>query len=217
MYVTLYNKVLQDYAGTPVRSKLNIHAESGEFALSHIQGPMANSVQQTWKQYLRRAAVYTCLCFGLANTKAIAETSWTFSDMEWLRIYNAALKRGGMLHQNYYLSVGSMVVMIGKNCDTQATGNDYYQWKRGLMSGIGGTIVERPLVRKEKDELAGKFRYGRAILITDLMYRCQSNARGMTNIQYGLDEMGYAITVVDINSFTAACPRPRSSSTRSST
>ena len=82
-------------------------------------------------------------------------------------------------------------------------GNGYYQWKRGLMSGIGGTIVERPLVRKEKDELAGKFRYGRTILITDLMYRCQSNAGGMTDIQYWLDEMGYAITVVDINSFNS--------------
>jgi len=180
MYVTLYNKVLQDYTGTPVRSKLNIHEENGEFALSHIQGPMANSAQQTWRQYLRRTAVYTCLCFGLANAKAIAETSWAFSDMEWLRIYNAALKRGGMLHQNYYLSVSSMMVMIGKNSDAQATSNGYYQWKRGLMSGIGGTIVERPLVRKEKDELAGKFRYGRTILITDLMYRCQSNAGGMT-------------------------------------
>ena len=164
---------------------------------------MANSAQLTWRQYLRRTAVYTCLCFGLANAKAIAETLWAFSDMEWLRIYNAALKRGGMLHQNYYLSVGSMMVMIDKNTDAQATSNGYYQWKRGLMSGIGGTIVERPLARKETDELAGKFRYGRTILITDLMYRCQSNAGGMTNIQYGLDEMGYAITVVDINSFNS--------------
>ena len=38
-------------------------------------------------------------------------------------------------------------------------------------------------------------------MITDLVYKCSSNARGMTNIQYGLDEMGYAITVIDINSF----------------
>jgi hypothetical protein len=53
--------------------------------------------------------------------------------MEWLRIYNAALKRGGMIHQNYYLSVGSMMVMIGKNSDAQATSNDHFQWKRGLM------------------------------------------------------------------------------------
>ena len=69
------------------------------------------------------------------------------------------------------------------------------------MSGIGGTIVDRPMVRKEKDELAGKFRFGKTILITDLKYRCQSNSRGTTNIQYGLDEMGYVVTVIDINSF----------------
>ncbi|CAL1132075.1 unnamed protein product [Cladocopium goreaui] len=69
------------------------------------------------------------------------------------------------------------------------------------MSGIGGTIVDKPMVRKEKDELAGKFRFGKTILITDLNYKCQANSGGTTNIQYGLDEMGYVVTVVDINSF----------------
>ena len=122
--------------------------------------------------------------------------SYTFSDLEWLRIYNAAVKRGGML-----LSVGSMTVMVNMNDDLQATDREYMKWKRGLMSGIGGTTAERPLVRKEKDVLAEKFRFGKTILITDLVYKCSSNARGMTNIQYGLDEMGYAITVIDINSF----------------
>ena len=68
-----------------------------------VTGPMANSVQSTWHQYLRRLATYTCLCFGLAGAREIGETSYTFSDMEWLRIYNAAVKRGGMLHQNYYV------------------------------------------------------------------------------------------------------------------
>ena len=127
--------------------------------------------------------------FAMAN-------SYTFSDLEWLRIYNAAVKRGGIL-----LSVGSMTVMVNMNDDLQATDREYMKWKRGLMSGIGGTIAERPLVRKEKAVLAEKFRFGKTILITDLVYKCSSNARGMTNIQYGLDEMGYAITVIDINSF----------------
>ncbi|CAL1156060.1 unnamed protein product, partial [Cladocopium goreaui] len=54
---------------------------------------------------------------------------------------------------------------------------------------------------KEKDELAGKFRFGKTILITDLNYKCQANSGGTTNIQYGLDEMGYVVTVIDINSF----------------
>ena len=115
------------------------------------QGPMANSAQSTWRQYLRRVATYTCLCFGLANAREVADNSYTYSDLEWLRIYNAAVKRGGMLHQNYYLSVGSMTVMVNMNDDLQATDRDYAKWKRGLMSGIGGTIEERPLVGKEKD------------------------------------------------------------------
>ena len=94
-----------------------------------------------------------------------------------------------------------MTVMVEKNDDARATDRSYDKWKRGLMSGIGGTIVDKPMVRKEKDELAGKFRFGKTILITDLNYKCQANSRGTTNIQYGLDEMGYVVTVVDINSF----------------
>ena len=150
MYVVTYNKSLLDYTGTPVRSKLNIHEICGEFALSHVQGPMANSAQSTWRQYLRRVATYTCLCLGLGNTREIADNSYPLSDMEWLRIYNAAVKRGGMLHQNYYLSVGSMTVMITEDDESKATNQDYFQWKRGLSSGIGGTIVERPLVWYER-------------------------------------------------------------------
>ena len=91
--------------------------------------------------------------------------------MEWLRVYNAATKRGGLVYQNYYLSVGSMTVMVEKNDDAQATDRSYDKWKRGLMSGIGGTIVDKPMVRKEKDELAGKFRFGKTILVTDLNYK----------------------------------------------
>ena len=102
------------------------------------------------------------------------------------------------------MSVGSMTVMINLNDEAQATDRNYGKWRRGLQSGIGGTIVEEPMVRKEKDELAGKFRFGKTILITDLVYKCNSNARGMTNIQYGLDEMGlrcYTHRLIDINSF----------------
>ncbi|CAL1173959.1 unnamed protein product [Cladocopium goreaui] len=69
------------------------------------------------------------------------------------------------------------------------------------MSGIGGTIVDNPSMRKEKDELAGKFRFGKTILVTDLNYKCYSNSRGTTNIQYGLDDLGFVVTVIDINSF----------------
>ena len=201
--VITYCRVLIDYTGTQVRSILNSHVSTSgtEFALSHVQGPMAYNVQSTWRQYLRRVATYTCLCFGLANAREIGEASYPYSDMEWLRIYNAATKRGGLVYQNYYLSVGSMTVMVEKNDDARATDRNYDKWKRGLMSGIGGTIVDKPMVRKEIDELAGKFRFGKTILITDLNYKCYSNSRGTTNIQYGLDEMGYVVTVIDINSF----------------
>ena len=65
--VTTYCRVLTDYTGTQVRSILNIHVNTTdtEFALSHVQGPMANKAQSTWRQCLRRVATYTCLCLGL--------------------------------------------------------------------------------------------------------------------------------------------------------
>ena len=202
--VITYCRVLTDYTGTQMRSILNAHVSASndtEFALSHVQGPMANAAQSTWRRYLRRVATYTCLCFGLANARVIGEASYPYSDMEWLRIYNAATKRGGLIHQNYYLSVGSMTVMVEKNDDAQATDRSYDKWKRGLMSGIGGTIVDNPSVKKQTDELAGKFRFGKTILVTDLNYKCYSGSRVMTNIQYGLDELGYVVTLIDINSF----------------
>lgn len=55
----------------------------------------------------------------------IAEGSWRFSDLERLRIYNAAVKRGGMLHQNYYLSVGAIMAMVGMHDDGKASSSKY--------------------------------------------------------------------------------------------
>ena len=131
--MTLYNKVLQDYTGTPVRSKLNIHEENGDFTLSHCHihsgtnGKQRSTNMETVPEKDCRVHLPV---LRSSNAKAIAETLWAFSDMERLRIYNAALKRGGMLHQNYYLSVGSMMVMIDKNSDAQATSNG--QWLRPM-------------------------------------------------------------------------------------
>ena len=74
--VATYCKVWTDYTGTQVRPILNVHVGTeNDFALSHVQGPMANSAQSTWRQYLRRLATYTCLCFGLANAREIGQTS----------------------------------------------------------------------------------------------------------------------------------------------
>lgn len=125
--------------------------------------------------------MYTCLCFQLVNSEVIAEGSWKFCDMEWLRIYSAAVKRGGMLHQNYYLSVGAIMAMVGMNDDAKASSSKYLPCKRNLRPGLGGQIVENPLSQKESDELAGKFRSGKTYLLTDLRYKCTSNQGGVTN------------------------------------
>ena len=37
---------------------------------------------------------------------------------------------------------------------------------------------------------------GKTFLLTDLRYRCTSNTGGMRNIQYGLDDLGYAVGVL---------------------
>ena len=131
------------------------------------------------------------LYFQLVNSEAIAEGSWKFSELEWLRIYNAAVKRGGMMHQNYYLSDGAMMAMVGMNDDAQASSSKYLSCKRNLRPGLGGGIVENPLVQKESDELAGKFRSSKTYLLTELRYKCTSNQGGLTNIQY-MDWMNWA-------------------------
>ena len=184
---TLYNKILHVYSGTPVRSRLNIDMYTRTFALSHVQGPMANSVQNIWRQYLRRTAMYTCLCFQLANTEVIADSSWKFSDLEWLRIYNAAVKRGGMLHQNYYLSAGAIMAMVGRNDDSQATSSQYLVHKRNLPAGLGGRSSISRWSGKKTMSLQEDSGMGRPSCSPT---SC-TGAGGMTNIQYGLDDLGY--------------------------
>eukprot|EP00435_Cladocopium_sp_Y103_P007021 s7803_g2.t1 len=109
-----------------------------------------------------------------------------------------------MLHQNYYLSVGAMMAMVGLNDDARASSSKYLSLKKDLRPGLGGTIVPDPDVAKERDELAGQFRTGKTFLLTDLRYRCASNKGGLTNIQAGLEELGYQVAVIDINSFKSA-------------
>eukprot|EP00435_Cladocopium_sp_Y103_P064060 s913_g25.t1 len=154
------------------RNKLNYDYNLQVFAMSHVQGPMGHGVQHSWKQYLRRVAMHACLCFQLVGTEMIAEKSWSFSHLEWLRIYNAAVKKGGMLHQNFYLSVGSMMAMVGMNDDAKATSSKYLAAKRELRPGLGGTIVHQPDTAKDRDELAGQFRTGKTFLLTDLSGLC---------------------------------------------
>ena len=107
------------------------------------------------------------------------------------------------MHQNYYLSVGAIMAMVGMNDDAQASSSKYLPCKRNLRPGLGGQIVENPRAQKESDELAGKFRSGKTYLLTDLRYKCTSNQGGMTDIQYGLDELGDIVVVIDINSLEA--------------
>jgi hypothetical protein len=89
-----------------------------------------------------------------------------------------------------------MMAMVGRNDDSQATSSKYLVCKRNLRAGLGKSIVDRPLAQKENDELAGRFRFGKTFLLTDLRYRCTSNTGGMRNIQYGLDDLGYAVGVL---------------------
>jgi len=49
-------------------------------------------------------ATYLVACFQLTNAMVkINEKSASFSDLEWLRIYNAALKRAELMTRSFYL------------------------------------------------------------------------------------------------------------------
>lgn len=81
-----------------------------------------------------------------------------------------------------------MIVMIGRIKDDDASSADFLPLKRKMNPGLGGSVAERPARPKQQDELAGKFRNGKAFILTDLRYRYSSqNGRGSaTNIQGGL-------------------------------
>ena len=65
-----------------------------------VTGPMANSVQSTWHQYLRRLATYTCLCFGLAGAGYPLENQQAI-EHDWLvvlTILKNISQREGLSH-----------------------------------------------------------------------------------------------------------------------
>ena len=66
-----------------------------------VTGPMANSVQSTWHQYLRRLATYTCLCFGLAGAGYPLENQQFAIEHDWLvvlTILKNISQREGLSH-----------------------------------------------------------------------------------------------------------------------
>ena len=88
-----------------------------------------------------------------------------------------------------------MMAMVGRNRDEDATAAGFPMLKRKIRPGLGGDIVERPTRPRQQDELAGKFRDGKTFILTDLRYRFTlQNRRGSaTNIQGGLEDLGYEI------------------------
>lgn len=90
--------------------------------------------------------------------------------------------------KKFLLVNASMIVMIGRVKDDDASSADFLPLKRKMNPGLGGSVAERPARPKQQDELAGKFGNGKAFILTDLRYRYSSqNSRGSaTNIRGGL-------------------------------
>ena len=70
-----------------------------------------------------------------------------------------------------YFSTASMLMMIGQHDIEKANTSPLGAIKKQITNQLACRIVEFPSSTKSSDKLAGEFRSGTTILITDLMYR----------------------------------------------
>ena len=96
--------------------------------------------------------------------------------------------------------------MLGHHDTGVSNLSDFGRVKKAITNHLACKIIDSPTSPKDNDQLAGDFRAGNTILITDLMFRVgtQSGAHG---IQMGLSDMGWDnVMVFKIHEATADRP-----------
>ena len=185
--------------------------EAGRFLLSIIQGPAAMAASKTgsapWTQYLRRVTAYACMVFGICNPAVVTdEDAASIPEKEWLRCYSHIVRKYLLTRTGCYLSTAGMLVMLGHHDIGVSNLSDFGRIKKAITNHLACKIIDSPTTPKDNDQLAGDFRAGNTILITDLMFKVgtQSGAHG---IQMGLSDMGWDnVMVFKIHEATADRP-----------
>ena len=174
--------------------------ETDRFLLSIIQGPSAMAASKTgsapWAQYLRRVTSYACMVFGICSPAVVTdEEAASIPEKDWLRCYSHIVRKYLLTRTGCYLSTASMLVMLGYHDTDIANASGFGRIKKSITNHLGCKIIDSPTAPRDTDQLAGDFRAGYTVLVTDLMYRVgtQSGAHG---IQMGLSDMGWESVMV---------------------
>ena len=185
--------------------------EADRFLLSIIQGPAAMAASKTgsapWAQYLRRVTSYACMVFGVCSPAVVTdEEAASIPEKDWLRCYSHIVRKYLLTRTGCYLSTASMLVMLGYHDTDVANVSGFGRIKKSITNHLGCKIIDSPNAPRDTDQLAGDFRAGYTVLITDLMYRVgtQSGAHG---IRMGLSDMGWdSVEVFRIHDAAAENP-----------
>ena len=185
--------------------------ERDHFLLSIVQGPAAQAASTLgsapWAQYLRRVTAYACMIFGVCNPGVVTEdTASTISEKDWLRCYSHIVRKYMLTRTGCYLSTAGMLMMLGHHDVNVANQSDLGRVKKMITNPLACRIIEAPSGPRDHDMLAGDFRAGTTILITDLMFRVGTQS-GTHGIQMGLADMGWeSVEVFKIHDSEAERP-----------
>ena len=99
-------------------------------------------------------------------------------------------------------------MMLGKHDNELANASGLGRIKKNISNPLACKIIETPHASRESDTLAGEFRHGTTILITDLMFRVGTQT-GCHDMGMGLADMGWAIELFKIHESDAERPIQR--------
>ena len=181
-----------------------------QFLLSIMQGPAASPTNITgWAQYLRRVSAYGCMIFGVCNPAVVTDDDAAkISEADWLKCYSHLVRTHVLAMAGCYLSTAGLLMMLGKHDNEVANASGLGRIKKNISNPLACKILETPHASRESDTLAGEFRHGTTILITDLMFRVGTQT-GCHDMGMGLADMGWAIELFKVHESDAERPIQR--------
>eukprot|EP00435_Cladocopium_sp_Y103_P031471 s3097_g8.t1 len=140
------------------------------------------------------------MVFGVCNPRVVTdEESTKISEIDWLRCYSHLVRTQALARTGSYLSTASLLMMLGKHDTEVANRSGLALVKKNIINSLACKIVETPFNPRISDALAGDFRSGTTILITDLMYRIKTQT-GTHDLGIGLgDELSWDVDLFKIH------------------
>lgn len=192
------------YKNTHLTTKLLMHGET--HLLTIMQGPSAVSISvKAWAQYVRRICAYASMVFGTTPVRVVTDQQSTeYDDEEWIRLYSHICRTTGLAKTGAYLTTESMMVMMDLHKSGYAGHGSVDAAKKDVSCPLGCMSIKDPLIPKKADELAGLFREGTMVLITNMnQYIATSTGWDSTGADLGWDSTVYQRSQRSLRMLTA--------------